>query len=443
MTRATLRFAFALLAFGVGFAPASAIPARFDEPGSDPTYRFEIVSEESIGGCAAYIVKMTSQKWRGREWWHWLSILVPEKVDHSDAAVLFITGGSQRSSQPDGSSREAAVMSQLATRSRTVVAVLQQVPNQPLYDDLYEDDLISFTFEKYLDSGDKSWPLLQPMVKSAVRAMDTVASVMEKKSGERTERFVVTGASKRGWTTWLTAAEDRRVVAIAPMVIDMLNMQPQLEQQMRSYGGFSEEIKPYSSKNIPERMSTERGKQLRAMVDPFEHRQALTMPKLVVLGTNDPYWTVDASSLYFPQLSGAKNLFYLANAGHGLGLGIMPTLVTFFRTSLDGATLPQLDWRTAKDMLHVDWKVEGGKARLWRAESDSRDFRQARWRSTPLDGSTSCEVQLEHPESGWAACYVEVRFAGDGEKFGVATEIVVRPERFPFKAPADASARRR
>jgi len=429
--------------FGVGLAPASAAPDRFGEPCGDPAYRFEIVAEESIGGCTAYIVRMTSQEWRGHEWWHWLSILVPPRVDHDDAAVLFITGGSQRSRQPAGRSREAAMMAQLANRSNAVLAVLQQVPNQPLYDGLYEDDLISYTFDKYLNGGDDDWPLLQPMVKSAVRAMDTVASVMKEKAGKSTERFVVTGASKRGWTTWLTAAEDRRVVAIAPMVIDTLNMQPQMERQVMSYGGFSDQIAPYTSKNIPERMSTKRGEQLRKLVDPFEFREHLVMPKLVVLGTNDPYWTVDASSLYFPELLGAKNLFYLANAGHGLGIGITPTMVAFFRASLAGETLPQLKWRVADGKLHVSWQEAGGKPRVWRAESDSRDFRHARWKSTPLEGASSCEVALEQPDDGWSACYVEVQFAGDGQRFGVSTEVVVRPERFPFKSPAEASARRR
>ena len=63
------------------------------------------------------------------------------------------------------------------------------------------------------------------MTKAAVRAMDTATEFLAKE-GVRLEKFVVSGASKRGWTTWTTGVVDKRVVAIAPLVIDMLNLTP-------------------------------------------------------------------------------------------------------------------------------------------------------------------------------------------------------------------------
>ena len=32
----------------------------------------------------------------------------------------------------------------------------------------------------------------------------------------------------------------------------------------------------------------------------------LQQPKLLLLGTNDPYWTADAAQLYYPGLEGAQ-----------------------------------------------------------------------------------------------------------------------------------------
>ena len=41
------------------------------------------------------------------------------------------------------------------------------------------------------------------------------------------------------------------------------------------------------------------GRRLWQMVDPYAYRDALTLPKLILLGNNDPYWTVDALNLYW------------------------------------------------------------------------------------------------------------------------------------------------
>ena len=93
-----------------------------------------------------------------------------------------------------------------------------------------EDALIAYTWDKFLRTGDSRWPARLPMTKAAVRAMDTVTAFCGSPEGGKikVDGFVVAGGSKRGWTTWTTAAVDKRVVAIIPCVIDLLNIEPSM-----------------------------------------------------------------------------------------------------------------------------------------------------------------------------------------------------------------------
>ena len=162
------------------------------------------------------------------------------------------------------------------------------VPNQPVVfkDDpehkpRSEDDFIAYTWNKYLRTGDEKWPARLPMTKSAVRAMDAVTAfaATPEGGGSRVSRFVVSGASKRGWTTWTTAAVDQRVIAIAPAVIDMLNVEPSFIHHYRAYGAWSDAVKDYTEQGIMDWMGTPQFRALMKIEEPYEYRDRLTMPK--------------------------------------------------------------------------------------------------------------------------------------------------------------------
>ena len=128
------------------------------------------------------------------------------------------------------------------------------------------------------------------------------------------------------------------------------------------------------------------------MVDPFTYRDRLAKPKLLINGTNDRYWTLDALDLYWNGLKGPKYLVELPNAGHGLeenrdwaidGLG------AFFRHVVTDRPMPQISWDLAgkargEATLTIHAEPAPRSARIWTARSESRDFREAHWESAPL-----------------------------------------------------------
>jgi len=243
-------FVLAVASLVVVGSPASALcddtvpSALQDYVGrSDPEFSWKVRGKKETSLGRVWEVDLTSQKWQGIVWKHTLLVFEPPTVRFPNQAILFITGG-RTGGQPKD--ENFVIGFKLAELAQARVAMLHQVPNQPLFDNRKEDDLITETWLRFLASGDVTWVLQLPMVKSAVRAMDAVQALAKAEWNGAIEGFVVTGASKRGWTTWLTAVADKRAVAIAPMVIDMLNLRQQMKYQLETWGRYSEQIDDYS-----------------------------------------------------------------------------------------------------------------------------------------------------------------------------------------------------
>lgn len=402
----------------------------------DPSYGWYQRSEGSVLTCRYLELILTSQTWRGIVWKHQLFVIRPPQVEeNSKHAMLMIAGGNWREELADPKTplnlpREAQLLALVAQQLRTPVAILLHVPQQPILGGRREDQIIAYTFRQFLESGDPTWPLLAPMVKSAVRAMDAVQEVARQRWGLGVETFTVTGASKRGWTTWLTAAVDDRAVAIAPMVIDMLNMSSHIKLQKASFNGqTSEQIDDY--RGLDDEIDTPRGVLLRQIVDPWEYRQRLTQPKLVILGTNDRYWPLDACDLYWNDLEGEKYLLYVPNSGHGLEdrARVVAGLCALHRRVLSGQKLPQLGWTYEHNGDHLQLRISSdvppSRVRIWRAASPTRDFRDARWSDRPAmaqDGTFAHREPL--PASGFAAVLGELVFGeGTAGEFSLSTNV--------------------
>ena len=435
-------------------SPQTALDRYVAAP--DTNFSWKVLKPLTAEGATATLLEMTSQKWLTESeverpvWTHWLTVIRPEKVT-SDVALLFITGGSLERQPP---SAPPAWMVAAAKDTGTVTAELRLVPNQPVVfkDDpakkpRTEDDFIAYTWNKYLRTGDEKWPARLPMTKSAVRAMDAVTQFMASAEGgnQKVARFVVSGASKRGWTTWTTAAVDKRVIAIAPAVIDVLNVEPSFVHHFRAYGAWSDAVKDYTEQGIMDWMGTPQFRALMKIEDPYEYRDRLTMPKFMLNASGDQFFLPDSSQFYFDDLKGEKYLRYVPNTSHSLDKSdALESLHAFYASVVADTPRPQIKWTYEKDgSIEVVSKQLPSDVQLWQAVNpEARNFRLdtigPAYKNTPLkpSGPNTWVAKVQPPATGWTAFFIEMTFPGSGKyPLKLTTGVRVLPDKLPYAAP--------
>ena len=425
----------------------------------DPTYSWKIASEVEKDGLKQLMVLLRSQTWRTKDdvdrvvWEHWLIVVKPEHPA-SKTAFLFI-GGGRNKAEPPGSADELILRA--ARETNTVAVELRNVPNQPLVfhgdgKERSEDDLIAYTWDQFLKTGDDTWPARLPMVKSAVRAMDCVQELLRGERGGNIaiEKFVVAGGSKRGWTTWCTAAVDKRVEAAIPIVIDVLNVSESMRHHAAAYGFYSLAVGDYHHHQIMQRAKDPRTKLLYEIEDPYSYRDRYTMPKLILNASGDEFFCPDSSQFYWNDLKGEKLLRYVPNTGHSLkGSDSGDTIIAFYDTVLRDKARPRYSWTFEKDgSIRVVATDPPREALLWQATNPAaRDFRfpvlGKAYASTPLKAEEGGAyiAKVKPPEKGWTAFFVELAFdVGAKVPLKLSTAVRVVPEALPYPQIDPATA---
>jgi len=398
----------------------------------DASYAWQRYGHITYDGTDVFELRLHSQTWQNVLWKHRLLLIRPEHMRHPGQGLLALGGGRWRPEYdvvPDHYTpgKDAELFIGLAEELQSVVIVLDLVPFQPLFG-LTEDELIAHTLEQYLETGDPDWPLLLPMVKSAVRAMDTAQEFAASEWDLDIADFTVIGGSKRGWTAWLTAAVDPRVNALAPIVIDALNMREHFPHQTEAWGQPSESIKPYTKRNLDKILASDEGNALRDIIDPYSYRKMLLQPKLIINATNDEYFPVDSINLYWAGLEGPKYSLYVPNQAHDVEdfERVIASVGALHEQAGGGELLPHLEWTYKEDGssigLCVRSDVEAERIVVWSAESEDRDFRDEAWKPREMDyvqGGYSYESP--RPDSGYLALVAEAVFDRDDRTFSLST----------------------
>jgi PhoPQ-activated pathogenicity-related protein len=217
---------------------------------------------------------------------------------------------------------------------------------------------------------------------------------------------------------------------------------------LKSYGAYSGMIGDYTSRKLAPPPKTPEGERLWRMVDPWVYRDRLTMPKLIINGTNDPYWTQDALNLYWDDLKGDKWIAYIPNAGHGLAQKEADgttnldrtgnVIAAFSRAYIFDKPFPKLTWKHDdlgdKPRVAVHYDTKPTAVRLWKASAPTLDFRKATWQSSEVAfGKGNASTAVAPPATGYSVFFLECEFETDGLKYDLTTQLRIVGRALPKK----------
>lgn len=446
--RLPLGLAAAFLVVTANVAKETALDRYIAKP--DSNYSYKLVSQKETEGATIYILEMTSQQYLTTNevdrpiWKHWMTITRPAEVK-SSTGLLFIGGGGNDRPAPQGPDANIA---RIAVETKSVVSELRMVPNQPLTfkgedKGRSEDALIAYTWDKFLRTGDEKWPARLPMTKAAVRALDTITAFCGSEEGgtTRVDSFIVAGGSKRGWTTWTTAIVDKRVKAIVPIVIDLLNIVPSFEHHYEAYGFWAPAVGDYQAMRIMDWSGTPEYKKLMEIEEPFEYRERLTMPKLLIDSAGDQFFLPDSAQFYWKDLPGPKWIRYVPNSDHSLkNTDAQQSLLAFYWAQLNDKKLPELSWDLKADGSYkVKTSIKPKAAKIWYANNPkARDFRLESlgpmYVGNDLGLAEEYAGSINPPDKGWTAYFIEFTYdIGAPTPLKLTTEVRVTPDELPFK----------
>lgn len=421
---------------------------------NDDSYKWKVVRSVAGPGFTTYVIDMTSQRWRTDDdvdrplWQHWLVSVKPDGAKF-DTSFLMIGGGRNDGRPPERPDEKIVA---LALTTGSVVSELRMIPNQPLVFhgdgvERYEDDLIAYAWDQYLKTDDPTWLPRLPMVKSAVRAMDTIQTFYssDDAGGLNIEQFVIAGGSKRGWTTWMTAAVDDRVAAIVPIVIDVLNVKKSMDHHYGAYGFWAPAIGDYVRHKLTDRADTPEYEALLKIADPYFYRQRFTMPKFIVNSAGDQFFLPDSSRFYYDDLPEPKYLRYVPNSDHSLReTDALESIQAFYLAILTGAPIPKITWELPDaNTISVAADSPAIDAKLWQAtNTEARDFRLEAigptYASSPVAvaGENRYVASVRQPEKGWTAFFIELTFESRGQHpFKFTSPIRIAPDKLLHTRP--------
>ncbi|MGL4861213.1 MAG: PhoPQ-activated protein PqaA family protein, partial [Enterobacteriaceae bacterium] len=362
--------------------------------------QYHLISEEKQTHLDIRHYDMVSQSWSPHSlvtpalWHHSVDLYIPQQVV-SHKALLYINNGinnpTSSTSPVKPTDLSADALADIATATHTVVVSLNDNPNQYLVwqnDGIprREDASVAKSWQLFLEDPDKNRQISLhiPMTIAARQAMNLVQKEL---SPEKVSQFIVSGASKRAWVSWLTAIADPRVDAIVPFAFDMLNTRLALQHIYRSYGNhWPVAFAPYVQDGVADSIDSSAFLRLMQIEDPLQYSQTVYGPRLavtkyIVNNSGDDFYVPDNSRFYYDELPGSKALYVVPNSSHyDIKKVIEPTLIAFIHRYQRAVPLPEMtvtqEVKDNQQTMQIHFSEKPQQVLLWSADNpEARDFR--------------------------------------------------------------------
>lgn len=451
---------------------------------TDPTFEYfdtgSVLNSNRLSGeWKGYLLNVTSQTWRSTDevslskWTHTLAVIVPNDLRVKDQALLYLTGGDNVPCDIIREDREDIILaSTIALKTHSIVSVMFQIPNQPivfhldpLQEQRREDAIVGFTWSEFFKNTSRPEILSHvPMTKAGVRGMDTLQHYCREKGWASIERFVVAGASKRGWTTWLVGAVDRRVKAIIPVVMDLLHLRDSLVHHYQSLGGWSFAFEDYYKLGLTGYINTPLMSRMGQVIDIATYLEFLDMPKLVLGATGDEFFLLDDDRQWWGQLRGKTWRLIIPDAEHSLDTGLLTTITGvsgFYYAIIYDKPIPELNWSVDRllDQTTLFVKLSDNPSlvlarRATTLTETRRDFRlvidgkhcdlfkikgkyciqPVLWSIELLNWSRNLTYTVKDAKP-YTAFLLEFTFPIDDLTLVLTTQVVIAPDTLPYEPP--------
>jgi PhoPQ-activated pathogenicity-related protein len=439
----------------IGPNPPNVLDAYVAKP--DPTFAWKVEKTFTGAGYHGAVLELTSQTWMTAAdsdrpvWKHWLTITVPNTVT-AKKAFLYIDGGSNTSAAPTDSSARFAAM---AIDTGSVIATLSNVPNQPIRFAATpdaarsEDDMIAYLQASYDPNKNPIALARLPMVKSGTAAMTAIQQFLASDAGGKLpiDGFVVSGGSKRAWTSWLVGLLDTRVIGMIPIVINVLDVDATTRHHWEAMGYFSPALGDYVKAGLIPDQTGLKMKAVNTIEDPLNYRgrPAMKMPKFIVNAVGDEYFPPDNTKFSYYLLPGAKQLRMLPNSRHSTaGTDLNESMTAWYGSLIHNTPIPEYAWTVRDDGALVvnPGAQKPSKVLLWQGTNPkARDFRvqtlgDKAFTSTPLQPAADGTYvgKVDKPATGFTAYFVELTYPSSTKyPFKFTTEVYVNPDTMPYR----------